>query len=68
MDDTSSRCSDTHLDEQMCYNALIMYGQDMAQIWEHLLYSFGSAIELCKCFWYLVLAMDQRTTIAGNND
>jgi hypothetical protein len=28
--------------------------QSMAQIWEQLLYSLGGALELPKCFWYLM--------------
>jgi hypothetical protein len=54
VDDNLSRCNDAHLDEQMCYKELIKYGQEMAQIWEHLLYSSSGALELLKCFWYLM--------------
>jgi hypothetical protein len=38
----------------MPYKELIAKAQGMAQIWERILYSSGGALELRKCFWYLV--------------
>jgi hypothetical protein len=54
VDDTSSGCNDAHLDEQVCYKELVKHGQEMAQIWELILYSSVGALELCKRFWYLM--------------
>jgi hypothetical protein len=54
VDDTSTRCNDSHLDKAMPYVELIAKAQACAQIWERLLYSSGGALELRKCFWYLV--------------
>ena len=54
VDDMSLGCNDAHLREQMCYKELIKYGQESAQIWERILYSSGGALELWKCFWYLL--------------
>jgi hypothetical protein len=54
VDDTSNGCNDAHLDEPMPYAKLIAMAQAGAQIWERLLYSSGSALELKKCFWYLI--------------
>jgi hypothetical protein len=34
--------------------------QSKAQIWEQLLYSSGGALELSKCFWYLMYWECQR--------
>ena len=42
------------LDEAMPYAELIAKAQACAQIWEWLLYSSGGALELWKCFWYLM--------------
>ncbi len=54
VDDTSNGCNDAHLDSAIPYGELIAYGQAFAQIWEWLLYSLGGALELRKCFWYMV--------------
>jgi hypothetical protein len=54
VDDTSNGCNDAHLDKPMPYAELIAMAQAGAQIWERLLYSSGSALELKKCFWYLI--------------
>ena len=54
IDDTSLGCNDAHMTEQMCYKQLIKHGQELAQIWERILYSSGGALELQKCFWYLL--------------
>jgi hypothetical protein len=54
VDDTSNRCNDSHLDKAMPYVELIAKAQACAQIWEWLLYGSGGALELRKCFWYLV--------------
>ena len=54
VDDMSLGCNNAHLREQMCYKELIKYGQESAQIWEQILYSSGGALELRKCFWYLM--------------
>jgi hypothetical protein len=54
VDDTSNGCNDAHLDEPMPYAELIAMAQARAQIWERLLYSSGGALELKKCFWYLI--------------
>jgi hypothetical protein len=54
VDDTLNACNDAHLDEPMPYAKLIAMAQPGAQIWERLLYSSGSALDLKKCFWYLI--------------
>jgi hypothetical protein len=54
VDDTSNGCNDAHLGEPMPYAELIATAQAGAQIWEQLLYSSGGALELKKCFWYLI--------------
>jgi hypothetical protein len=54
VDDTSNRCNDGLQEEAMPYTELIAKAQVMAQIWEHILYSSGGALELWKCFWYLL--------------
>jgi hypothetical protein len=54
VDDTSNRCNDGLQEEAMPYTELIAKAQVMAQIWEHILYSSGGALELRKCFWYLL--------------
>jgi hypothetical protein len=38
----------------MSYAELIAMAQASAQIWEQILFSLGSALELKKCFWYLI--------------
>ncbi len=38
----------------MPFAELIAYRQAHAQIWEQILFSSGGALELKKCFWYLV--------------
>jgi hypothetical protein len=42
------------LEEPMPYAELIAIAQASAQIWEWILFSSGSALELKKCFWYLI--------------
>jgi hypothetical protein len=54
VDDTSNGCNDAHLEEPMLYAELIAMAQACAQIWEQLLFSSGGALELKKCFWYLI--------------
>jgi hypothetical protein len=54
VDDTSNGCNDGHQEEAMPYKEMIAKAQVMAQIWECILYSSGGALELRKCFWYLV--------------
>jgi hypothetical protein len=54
VDDTSNRCNDGLQEEAMPYTELIAKAQVMAQIWERILYSLGGALELRKCFWYLL--------------
>jgi hypothetical protein len=54
VDDTSKGCNDAHLETAMPYAKMIANGQACAQIWEWILYSSGGALELKKCFWYLV--------------
>jgi hypothetical protein len=39
---------------QMCNKELIKNGHESAQIWERILYSSSGALELKKCFWYLM--------------
>ena len=38
VDDTSLRCNDAHMTEHMCYKQLLKHGQELAQIWERILY------------------------------
>jgi hypothetical protein len=59
VDDTSNGCNDGHQEEAMPYKELIAKAQGMAQIWERILYSSGGALELRKCFWYLVYGHPQ---------
>jgi hypothetical protein len=54
VDDTSNGCNDAHLEMAMPYAKMIANGQACTQIWEQSLYSSGGALELKKCFWYLV--------------
>ena len=54
VDNTSLGCNDAHMTEQMCYKQLIKHGQELAQIWDLILYHSGRALELQKCFWYLL--------------
>jgi hypothetical protein len=54
VDDTSNRCNDAHLEEPMPYAELIAMAQASAQIWEQILFSSDGALELKKCFWYLI--------------
>jgi hypothetical protein len=54
VDDTSNGCNDAHLEMAMPFADLIVHGQACAQIWERILYSSGGALELRKCFWYLI--------------
>jgi hypothetical protein len=54
VDDTSNECNDAHLEMAMAFEELIAHAQACAQIWERILYSSGSALELKKCFWYMV--------------
>jgi hypothetical protein len=54
VDDTSNGCNDGLQEEAMPYTELIAKAQVMAQIWERILYSSGGALELWKCFWYLL--------------
>ncbi len=70
VDDTSNGCNDAHLEEPMPYAELIAMAQACAQIWEQLLFSSGGALELKKCFWYLIYwqwvnGHLQMTTISG---
>jgi hypothetical protein len=54
VDDTYNGCNDAHLETAMPYAETISNGQACAQIWERILCSSGRALELKKCFWYLV--------------
>jgi hypothetical protein len=54
VDDMSLGCNDAHLEKAMPFAELIAKGQECAQIWEQILYSLGGALELKKCFWYMV--------------
>jgi hypothetical protein len=54
VDDTYNGCNDSHLETAMPYTEMIANGQACAQIWERILCSSGRALELKKCFWYLV--------------
>jgi hypothetical protein len=54
VDDTLNGCNDTHLDMAMAFEELIAHAQVCAQIWERILYSSGSALELKNCFWFMV--------------
>jgi hypothetical protein len=54
VDDMSNGCNDAHLETAMPFEELIAHGQACAQIWERILYSSGGALELKKCFWYMV--------------
>jgi len=38
----------------MTLTEILRHLQHNAQIWERLLYSSGGALNLKKCFWYLV--------------
>jgi hypothetical protein len=54
VDDMSNGCNDAHLETAMPFEELIAHGQACAQIWEQILYSSVRALELKKCFWYMV--------------
>jgi hypothetical protein len=46
--------NDANLEKAMLFTELIAKGQECAQICERILYSSGGALELKKCFWYMV--------------
>jgi hypothetical protein len=54
IDDMSNGHNDAHLDTAMPFPKLIAKGQECEQIREHILSSSSGALELKKCFWYLV--------------
>jgi hypothetical protein len=54
VDDMSGGVCDASQREPIPYTELIRNMQWSAQIWERVLYSSGGALELRKCFWYLI--------------
>lgn len=54
VDDTSTSIMDAIMDEPLPLPDMFANMQDMAQKWERILYSSGGALELPKCFWYLI--------------
>ena len=54
VDDSANGVSDAHLDVPMTVSELVCHLQHTAQTWEQILYSSGGALEIPKCFWYLV--------------
>jgi hypothetical protein len=54
VDDSANGVSDAHLDVPMPVSEIVCHLQHMAQTWEQILYSSGGALEIPKCFWYLV--------------
>jgi hypothetical protein len=69
VDDTSNGCNDGLQQEAIPYTELIAKAQVMAQIWERILYSSGGALELWKCFWYLLYwTWEKWSSAAGNED
>jgi hypothetical protein len=54
VDDTSIGITDATMDEPLPLPDMFANMQDVAQKWERILYSSGGALELPKCFWYLI--------------
>jgi hypothetical protein len=54
VDDTLTGVNDAMCDEPLHWTEMFALMQQVAQTWEHLLYSLGGALELQKCFWYLM--------------
>jgi hypothetical protein len=54
VDNTSNGCNDAHLEMAMTDAELIAHRQACAQILEQILFISGGALELKKCFWYMV--------------
>jgi hypothetical protein len=54
VDDTSTGGNDANEPKQLPWIGMIALMQTVAQTWECLLYSSGGALELQKCFWYLM--------------
>jgi len=54
VDDTTVGVNDAMEDEPRSIPEIVAALQDVSQKWEQLLYSSGGALELQKCFWYLV--------------
>ena len=54
VDDTSTCVNDAMHDDPLHWMKMLTLMQSVAQIWECLLYSSGGALELPKCFWYLM--------------
>jgi hypothetical protein len=54
IDDTANGVSDAHQDDPLSVPEIVGHLQHTAQSWEHILYSSGGALQLPKCFWYLV--------------
>ena len=54
VDDSANGVSDAHLDIPMSMPEIVCHLQHTAQTWERILYSSGGALEILKCFWYLV--------------
>ena len=54
VDDTSTGVNDAMHEEPLHWTEMLALMQSVAQIWERLLYSSGGALELPKCFWYLM--------------
>ncbi len=54
VDNASTRVNNVIHDEPLHWMEMFALMQSVAQIWEWLLYSSGGALELPKCFWYLM--------------
>jgi hypothetical protein len=54
VDDTSTGINDALCNEPLHWTEMFTLMQQVAQTWERLLYSSGGALELRKCFWYLM--------------
>ena len=54
VDDTAVRVSDAHMELAVSYQELVKNLQHTAQMWERILYSSGGALNIKKCFWYLI--------------
>jgi len=54
VDDTAVGVNDAMDEDPSSIDDIVAALQDTSQKWERLLYSSGGALELQKCFWYLV--------------
>jgi hypothetical protein len=54
VDDTATGVNDAYLDDPLPFEEMVKNLQDTTQTWERILHSSGGALNLKKCFWYLI--------------